>query len=101
VDEFTAIQTAWHDELKADKEFGGANLDANGELAAKAIKAFGGDDLLASIKGAKFNLHPGFFRMMTKIGKAMSEDKPLNTSAGNGGGGPRDAASVLYGKKSP
>jgi len=96
----TETKTAWLSELKADAEFGGAALDKNGELAANAIKAFGGDELLKSVMDAGFNLHPGFFRMMTRIGKAMSEDKPLNQPAGSGSGGAKDAATVLYGKPS-
>lgn len=93
----TEIKTGWLNELKADTAFGGDALDKNGELAANAIKAFGGEDLLKSIKEAGFNLHPGFFRMMVKIGKAMGEDTGGNASGATGGGAKKDAATVLYG----
>lgn len=96
----TEIKTGWINELKSDTEFGGANLDANDAHATKAIKAFGGDELLKSIKDAGFNQHPGFFRMMARIGKAMAEDKPLNQGATGGSGGAKDAATVLYGGSS-
>lgn len=86
----------WTEALATDTEIGGTNLEANGQLAWRVIQKFAADTTLeADLKASGYNQHPGLFKLLARIGKAMGEDQ-LVTGA-QGGGAPKDAAAVLYG----
>lgn len=86
----------WNEALKTDTEIGGANLEANGQLAWRVIQKFAADTTLeADLKASGYNQHPGLFKLLARIGKAMGEDQ-LVTGA-QGGAAPKGAADVLYG----
>jgi len=86
----------WTEALKTDTEIGGANLEANGQLAWRVIQKFAADTTLeADLKSSGYNHHPGLFKLLARIGKAMGEDQ-LVTGA-QGGAAPKGAADVLYG----
>lgn len=93
---FAAQVQAWGEEVKADKEVGGAKLDENLGVARKAIDQFGTPELKTLLDSTGMGNHPEVVRLMVKIGRAISEDKIVRGTAGEK---PRDAASVLYGAK--
>jgi hypothetical protein len=64
----------WADQSKADKEFGGDNLDANLAVAKKAIDTFGSKELKALLVESGLGNHPELIRFAFKAGKAMSDD---------------------------
>lgn len=64
----------WADQCKADKEFGGDNLDANVAIAQKAIDTFGTPELKAILSQSGWGNHPEFVRFAYKAGKAISDD---------------------------
>jgi len=89
---------AWGDEVKADKEIGGAKLDENLATARKAVDQFGTPELKSLLNSTGMGNHPEVVRMMVKIGKAISEDKIVR---GGEAGKAKDAAQVLYGSTTP
>jgi hypothetical protein len=64
--------TAWGDEIKADKELGGDNLEGSIMLAKRAVTEFAGEEFLAELDKTGYGNHPQLFRMLTKIGKELS-----------------------------
>lgn len=74
----------WKNESMNDKEIGGDNFPKNVELAHRALKHFGGDDLLQELEVTGYGNHPAVVRAFARIGKAMSEDK-LVTAPGQVG----------------
>lgn len=67
-------QRAWQDEVRADREIGGAKLAGNLSIAAKAIDRFGGDRLRQALNVSGAGNHPDVIRAFIRIGKAISED---------------------------
>lgn len=88
-------RTRWADEAKADKEFGGAKLDENLAVAAKAMKAFGSPELVNLLNETGFGNHPELIRAFYRAGKAISEDVVV-PSGTNVKTGAKDPAKSLY-----
>lgn len=63
----------WEGEIKADKELGGANLDASIQVAQKALASFGSPELSAMLKQSGLGSHPEIVRFFHKVGKELSE----------------------------
>lgn len=102
VADHTARVAKWGEELKANKEIFGANeaeFKKNIELAHRAAKHFGGDDLLKELNASGYGNHPLVVSAFLKMGRLMGED---GFEKGNQGGGntARDPAQVLYGEGS-
>lgn len=72
--DYEARMNAWAEEVKADKEIGGADFEKNSELAKRVIEKFASDDLKSALDTSKLGNYPGLVRMMVKIGKAMGDD---------------------------
>lgn len=64
----------WKEELKTDPEFGGANYQANVDMARKALNAFGSPELQRILSSAGFINNPVVVKTFAAIGKAMGED---------------------------
>lgn len=64
----------WTTESKADKEFGGDNLQQNLAVAQKAIDTFGSKELKALLVSSGLGNHPEIIRFAYNTGKAISED---------------------------
>lgn len=64
----------WAESSKADKEFGGDNLQQNLSVAQKAIDTFGSSELKAMLQSSGLGNHPELIRFAFKAGKAISED---------------------------
>lgn len=64
----------WVDDVKADKEIGGANLDSSVRHAQAALQKFGTPELVAQMDATGMGNHPELVRVFARIGKAMAED---------------------------
>lgn len=99
------VVAGWVDEVKADPEIGGANLDANLGIAKAAVETFASDELKALMdmpsaenpKGIGLGNHPAMIRHFYKLGTQMSEDKP--GVVGNVTHVQKSAADTLYPSK--
>lgn len=72
---YQAEQGRWVEQVRTDKEIGGANFDANLAVAKSALDAFGTPELKGLLKSTGFGNHPEVIRAFVKIGKAVGEDK--------------------------
>jgi hypothetical protein len=71
----------WRDAARADKDFGGANYDANVATALKAVEKFGDADFKALLKspsddnpeGLAIGNHPAVLRFLNRIGKVLGD----------------------------
>lgn len=66
---------AWAKEVEADPEVGGENYKKNVELASRVVKRFGDEELVKQLNKTGYGNYPGLVKLMTRIGKAMSEDQ--------------------------
>jgi len=92
---FKSQVEAWGNEVRADKEIGGAKLDENLATARKAVDTFGTPELKSLLNSTGMGNHPEVVKLMVKIGKAISEDGVVRGNPAEQK--PKDAASVLYG----
>ena len=87
------LQTEWTNTTKADKEYGGVNLNANIAIAKKAIEAFGAPELTAALNATGVGNHPEVVRFFYRVGKAVADDK---VTFGKPASAPRDPAKILF-----
>lgn len=64
----------WADDVRADKEIGGQNLDTSVRHAQAALAKFGTPELKAQMEATGMGNHPELVRVFARIGKAMAED---------------------------
>lgn len=99
-EQIAATRTEWENASKADKEFGGQNLDANLSVARKALDTFGSPELRALLNESGLGNHPEIIRAFYKAGQAISEDRFVGGQTTTGrSGGPKsfnDFAASLY-----
>jgi hypothetical protein len=94
-----AVQGAWMEASKQDKEFGGPALAENLSVAKKALDAFGTAELRTLLNESGLGNHPEIVRLFFRAGKAISEDRVVTGSTGQAKAGPKsfsDLADVLY-----
>lgn len=70
----------WVDNVKADKEIGGQNLDTSVRHAQAALTKFGTPELKAQMDATGMGNHPELVRVFARIGKAMAEDTFVQSS---------------------
>jgi hypothetical protein len=75
----------------------GSNYDAKIQQAARAVRQFGGDEVIQLLNESGYGNHPALIRMMAKIGGMMTEDS-LKVGRGAGAGLTPDEAQVEYKK---
>lgn len=88
---------AWTKEVNADPELGGAKLAETQRLSQIVIDRFMSPALRTLAKETGLGDHPEFVRMLAKIGRAASEDKPFS-SVTPSGDAPKTAAEMMYNK---
>lgn len=72
-----AQETAnWAKASREDKDFGGANFDANAKIANKALAAFGTPELRNLLVESGYANHPAFVRLFWTIGQKLAESSP-------------------------
>lgn len=81
-EQIAAIQAEWADTSKADKEFGGDALTENLATAKKALDTFGTPELRTLLHDSGMGNHPEIIRFMVRTGKAISEDRFVNSGQG-------------------
>lgn len=91
-------QAKWVEELKADKEFGGAGFDANVKLAQRAVAKFGTPELVTLLNATKLGSHPEVVRLFHRLAKADAEDSLAGTTSTEPKPGREDALRKLYDK---
>jgi hypothetical protein len=75
----------------------GASYDAKIQQASRAVRQFGGDEVIQLLNESGYGNHPALVRMMAKIGGMMTEDS-LKVGRGAGSGLTADEAQVEYKK---
>ena len=70
----------WANDVKADKEIGGQNMDASIRHAQNALNKFGTPELRAQMDATGMGNNPEVVRVFARIGKAMAEDSFVNAS---------------------
>lgn len=91
----------WKQASVSDKEFGGANLQANLAIAKQALETFATPEDRAFLAESGLGNHPAIIRMLYRAGKAISEDGFISGAKAPLGAKTADletrAASKLYG----
>lgn len=63
----------WVGDLKKDPQFGGANFEANVEVANKALSAYGTPELTTMLRESGLGSHPEVVKFFHKVGKELQE----------------------------
>lgn len=69
----------WQTEIKTDKDFGGDNLKTSVKTADRVIATFGDDAFRRDLVELGIGNHPGLFRLLARVGNALSDDKPVTS----------------------
>jgi hypothetical protein len=85
---------AWATAIKADKDIGGTNFDANVQTAQRALARFGSPELTGLLNSTGLGNHPALVKAFVQIGKQIREDNP---DYGASGGARKSNAEVFYG----
>lgn len=85
----------WAEAAKADKEYGGADFDANLKTAQRALERFGGKGLVEVLESTGLGNHPDVLRAFYRAGKAIAEDSVGGAHGGSGKGGEMSEAERL------
>lgn len=85
---------AWAAAVKADKDIGGANFDANVQTAQRALARFGTPELKDLLNTTGLGNHPALMRLFVAVGKQIREDVP---NYGASGGNRKATADVFWG----
>ena len=83
----------WVADLKSDPGFGGEQFGANVELANRALREYGSEELIAYLGETGLGDYPELVKMFAKIGKTTG---PMKSVGGNGAVAPKSAAEALY-----
>lgn len=86
-------RTTWREQITADKDLGGDNLNATLAAGKGALEQFGTPELRTLLDESGLGDHPEVIRFFAKVGKATGNDKIVT---GQPPAGPQDAASKLY-----
>ncbi len=74
---------AWGEEVKADKELGGENLEANVALAKKVLSGYGSEGFQSLLdkpspenpNGMGLGNHPEMIRFLQRVGKSVGDSE--------------------------
>jgi hypothetical protein len=95
MDKVTAERsTQWAEQVKADKDIGGAHLDETKAFIAAGIAKYGTPELAAALNETGLGNHPELVRLFRKIGADVREDRG-GLPAG-GGGAEKSLAERMY-----
>lgn len=86
----------WATESRADKEFGGDNLNENIAIAKSALDQFASPKLVELLNASGLGNHPEVIRAFYKVGKAIGSDDKVVT--GKAPLPPKSRAETLYGE---
>lgn len=83
----------WVDQIKADKDIGGAKFEETMTLAAAGRDKFATPELKAFFETSRIGNHPEMIRFFAAVGKAIGEG---SMHRDNNGGGVRTGAEAFY-----
>jgi hypothetical protein len=89
----------WQKEIRTDKDFGGARLTASVNNANRVIATFGDDALRRDLVDIGIGNHPGIFRLLARVGNALSDDKPAQSETP--AASRRSQEEIMYGATTP
>ena len=95
--EHQKITEAWKQEVVKDSEIGGEKMNENIQLAQRSLEKFGTPKLIQELESTGYGNHPEVIRLLTRIGRAMSNDKMV--VAGAQTGGLKSLEETFYGKQ--
>lgn len=75
-------QNEWAKEVRADKEFGGTNIDASKAAAKAFVLKYGGKEALQALQMTGAGNHPHVFKALARAGKELAEDEILSGASG-------------------
>lgn len=78
------VRESWMNDLKADKEIGGDQLDENLAVSKKFLDQFGDDELKKLLDETGLGGHRAIARAFVKAGKAISDDRVVPGGASPG-----------------
>lgn len=87
------LPDTWATQVQADKELGGADMDAKLAVAAKA-RDLGGPEFVKMLNKTGMGNHPEMIRTFYRIGKSLSEDKFVQ--GGTASSASRTRADIMY-----
>ncbi|MEH3125561.1 hypothetical protein [Agrobacterium cavarae] len=93
------ITSDWQQEIRTDKDFGGENLTASLNNANRVIATFGDDALKRDLVEIGIGNHPGLFRLLARVGNALSDDKPASSETA--AAPPVSPEQAMYGATTP
>jgi hypothetical protein len=82
LEEWKAQSESWFDELKDDKEIGGAKFVESQAFARKAAVRFGGEAFIHELERYGLQNLPALNRMLVKVGREIGEDDSRKATAG-------------------
>jgi len=85
--------SGWLERGASDKEIGGDKADESLSLANKAMREFGSSNLKASMDETGVGNHPEMIRFMSRVGRAIGEDKII---PGDGMVGTKTRAEIMF-----
>lgn len=71
----------WEGVVKSDKEIGGNNFQSSVSDARTALDKFGTPEFKQMLNQSGYGNHPELIRLLSRVGKAMREDKMVTTSS--------------------
>jgi hypothetical protein len=93
------IVSDWQKEIKTDKDFGGDNLTTSVNKADRVLATFGDDALRRDLVELGIGNHPGLFRLLARVGNALSDDKPVTSETP--AASKRSPEEAMYGATTP
>lgn len=91
--QFIDTVKGWENEIKADSEYGGANLNKTVQSAKDVISKYGDNEVFNLLDRTGLGSNPHILKMLAKIGNRISEDKVID---GNPSVNPTTADKILY-----
>lgn len=81
IEALTAEHTEGLKIIKADPEFGGANYQESQRCVGLALRKYGDDTFVDSIKRRVMGNDPALFRFLARVGKSLDEPGPVASNA--------------------
>lgn len=72
----------WANQVKADKEIGGAKFDASVQTAQAAIRQYADADVIELLNTTGLGNHPAVVKMFYRIGQTLGEDTHVPAGSG-------------------
>lgn len=92
--QFKAMTEQWVEDAKKDAEYGGENFERALQYAESALDKFATPEFKQALNESGYGSHPEMVRIFYRVGKSLSEDKPVGGEQNQGG--EQDRAKIFY-----